>query len=155
MKLAEYRKMNNPLSHCAVRIGIDAGVNTGIAIYGHEADEWLLFTESFWQAYDRIEKYDRDYTGIVIEVPSGHVIHRRKDGESSGFGRDRMAANVGSNRREAVLLAERFEALGFTVVRKKPTRTKWNAEDLKRHTGITRRTNEHVRDAIRLVHEHI
>lgn len=156
MNLSEYRKLNDPLSRCAVLIGIDAGVYTGVAVGTREGVEpiyWKLL--DFWSAYDFISKFNPDHTGIVIEVPTGHVIHHRVNENASGFGRDRQAANVGSNRREAALLAERFESMGFAVARVKPTRTKWKADDLARHTGITAKTNEHTRDAIRLIWERI
>lgn len=157
MKVDDYKRLANPFSHCAVIIGIDPGVETGVAI-GSAEDPTIpidFYTMDFWKAHDRVVKFPPDHTGIVIEVPQGHVIHRSEDNNTRGFGRDRQAANVGSNRREATLLADRFEALGFPVVRVRPIRKKWTAEELKLHTGITARTNQHVRDAIRLVWERV
>lgn len=156
MKLDEYKRHQNPLSHCAIRIGIDPGVKTGVAIYFHEESIWVLNTMSFWAIVDLVESYDPHLTGIAIETPNTkRVLYSRKDGDSEGRGRERMAANVGSNRREAALLAERFESLGYPVIRVTPTRTKWTAADLKRETGITERTNEHERDAVRIVSKYI
>jgi hypothetical protein len=156
MTIDEYRKLN-PLGHCAVLIGIDPGMSTGVAV-GSREDPTIPITFKtldFWAAYDFVKGYNADYTGIVIEVRKGHVIHRSEDGNTQGFGRDKQAANVGSARREAVLLAERFEALGFPVVRVNPTKTKWTAEQCRQKTGIAARTNEHTRDAIRLVWERL
>lgn len=159
MKINEYRKLNNPLAHCAVIVGIDPGVNTGVAIGSHEDPTLpIIFqTLDFWGVYDKVAKYNPDHTGIVIEVANAkRVMYLRVDGNSdAGRVRENMAAKIGSNRREAELLASRFEAMGFPVVRVTPTRTKWDADELKRRTGITARTNEHVRDAIRLVWERI
>lgn len=167
MKVTEYRQLNNPLANCTVKIGIDPGVSTGVAVARITAGitvNWSLHTLSFWQAVDLVQDTffqmivdddggNDDFAafGIAIEVPSGHVIHKSVEGNARGYGRDRQAANVGSNRREAVLLAERFESLGYTVVRVKPTRAKWSAEDLKRITGITDKSNQHTRDAVRTV----
>lgn len=157
MKASEYKNLQNPLSHCAFRIGIDAGIHTGVAIYTHEIGEWNLQTMNFWKAYDFIRVFDPDHTGIVVEVPNSKRIVYDYQGER-GTGdrrRERMAANVGSNRREAALLAERFEGLGYPVIRVTPIRHKWSAADLQRELGITSRTNAHVRDAIQLVSKYI
>lgn len=159
MKVAEYHRLVNPLAHCNIRIGVDAGKKTGIAVYSMElpdSEAWFLHTKSFWDAYDFIKGYPAASTGIIIEVPNAkRHLYARKDGEGVGRGRERMAANVGSNRREAELLASRFESLGFPVVRVTPKGSKWSAKELERFTGITELTNEHVRDAVRLVFDSI
>jgi hypothetical protein len=142
----------NPLRGKQLIVGVDAGKNTGVAVWDDTVGEWTLMTVGFWDAHDCILSLSPVTAAIVIEVPSGHVIHKRKEGATKGFGRDRMAANVGSARREATLLAERFLAKGYTVIQEKPTATKWTRAELARHTGIERPTNEHVRDAVRLVY---
>lgn len=135
-------------------IGIDPGVETGVAFYDrHERKIVSRSTSDFWNVIEEFETSLMPHSHFaVIEVASGHVIHDRVEKNATGFGRDRQAANVGSNRREAVLLAEGLERLGFEVRRVTPTRTKWTAKDLKQRTGITERTNQHVRDAIALVY---
>lgn len=160
MKLADYKKLTNSLADKDWIVGIDPGVHTGFAVYARKPIDyrWHLETLAFWGCFDRLESIsgDRGLIGVVIEVPNAkRVLYKRKDGESAGRGRERMAANVGSNRREAELLAERIEQLGYTVIRTAPTKSKWNAKELQRITGITERTNEHVRDAVRLVWDYI
>lgn len=161
MKAAEYRKLNNPLADKDWIIGIDAGVHTGFAVFARKPIDyrWHFETLTFWGAYDRLKSVSGDISqiGVVIEVPnSRRVMYMRVDGNSdAGRVRESMAARIGSNRREAELLAERIESLGYTVIRVTPTKTKWNAKELERHTGIKTRTNEHVRDAIRLAWNHI
>lgn len=137
-------------------IGIDAGKHTGVAV-GSAEDPTLpidFFTLDFWAAYDKISHYRPDHTGIVVEVPRQFMYGRNEKFTGDKI-RNKMSSDMGGNRREAELLAARFEALGYPVVRVTPTKTKWTAEQLKRYTGITQRTNEHVRDAIRLVWERI
>lgn len=152
MKLAEYKKLTNPISHCAVRIGIDAGRSTGIASHSLKYG-WQLFTFNFWGAYDLITQLEPSTTGIVIEVPK-KFLYGRNEGNGEKVGR-RIVSDAGSNRREAELLADRFESLGYPVVRVTPTKSKWNAKELQRITGIKERTNEHTRDAVRLVWDYI
>lgn len=155
MKASEYKKLLDPTSGCAVLIGIDAGKHTGVAI-GSAEDPTIeidFHTFDFWEAFDFIKGYPTDYTGIIIEVPnSKRPMYNRVDGNSNaGRVRELMSSRIGGNRREAELLADGLERLGYPVQRVTPTKKKWNAEDLARETGITKRTNEHVRDAIRLV----
>lgn len=142
----------NPKPH--IFIGIDPGKRTGICVWdAKEKCVASLLTTGFWDAYRFIGSFPRETTTVVIETPNAkRVLYRRKDADGEGRGRERMAANVGSNRREAELLAEGLDLAGFTVERITPTRTKWTAYQLERLTGITERTNEHVRDAIRLVY---
>lgn len=136
-------------------IGIDPGKKTGVAWYDREKRKIATYeTSDFWSVYHRFadETAWSQNVEFVIEVRQGHVIDGRKDGEASAFGRDKFAANVGGNRREAELLADGLESCGYDVRRVNPTRTKWTAKDLKQRTGIAERTNEHVRDAIALVY---
>lgn len=158
MKVTEYRKLNNPLADKQIIMGIDAGLHTGFAAYFRGDSSWEFFTKSFWETHDFFSDasmlQNREAVGIAIEVPR-KFMYGRNDGERKEKIRNRMSSDMGGNRREAELLAARFEALGYAVVRVTPTKTKWTADELKRHTGITQRTNEHVRDAIRLVWNHI
>ncbi len=81
---------------------------------------------------------------------SKRPLYARVDSVEGFRQRERLAVNVGSNRREAVLLADGIELLGLAVKRITPTRIKWSADQLKRYTGIETRTSQHVRDAIAL-----
>lgn len=139
-------------------VGIDPGVNTGFALWDRLTTEIrMMHTWDFWKVIDWFRtgpiSIDPNNYFVIIETPNAaRTLYARKDDQSEGRGRERMASNVGSNRREAELLADGIERLGFEVRRVTPTRSKWTAADLKRKTGITQRTNEHVRDAIALVY---
>lgn len=135
-------------------VGIDPGQHTGVAIYDRVSKEWVLRTEDFWSAYDILKTFSRETTLIVIETPR-KFMYARNDKFTGPDVRNRMSSDMGGNRREAELLAARFESLGFTVNWIVPAGSKWCAKTLKRYTGITARTNEHVRDAVRLAFLHI
>jgi len=136
-------------------IGIDPGVNTGYAVYDRTAHQIIdKGTLDFWRVYHWIGNQENYAEYVVyIETPnSQRPMYDSVDGNSDiGRIRENMSAKIGSNRREAALLADGIELLGFEVKRIRPTRTKWTAEQLKRNTRITERTNQHVRDAIALV----
>jgi len=135
-------------------IGIDAGTNTGVAVWDNRENALVdLLTLSFWETYHRIvARYTPDQAEIVIEwLGDGALYARSYAGTRAG--RDRVASNVGSVRRETVLLAEGLERAGFTVDRRRlPSRApKWTAEYLKRVTGYAGRSSAHARDALRIV----
>lgn len=131
--------------------GIDPGVNTGIAIYDRELKR-IHFTTTidFWGAIVLFRQYNQAEFLVIIEAPKKTRLYARHDVETGPRRREKIAANVGSSAREAELLAEGLELLGFEVIRQTPTRRKWTAEQLERYTGIKERTNQHVRDAIAL-----
>ena len=134
-------------------IGIDPGVQTGIAWYDRRERRVFDYeTTDFWSVYSRFEEVRawRFEAVIVIETPKKTRLYARQDAEAGHRRREKIAANAGGNSREAELLAEGLEALGYEVRRVTPTRTKWTAEHLAKYTGITRRTSQHVRDAIAL-----
>lgn len=134
-------------------IGIDPGVKTGLACYDREKKQITQFgTTGFWHVY---ESFAQDTvtsitTLFIIETPKKTRLYDRQDGEQGDRRREKIASNIGSNGREAELLAEGIERLGFEVKRVVPTSGKWTAADLKLITGITERTSQHVRDAIAL-----
>ena len=138
-------------------IGIDPGVQTGFAWYDRQQKEMVEFnTANFWEVYHRFasETAWRFECIVVIEVPnSKRPMYRRIDNNSDvGRIRENMSAKIGSNRREAELLADGLEQLGYEVRRVTPSRTKLNAEQFARRTGIKTRTSQHVRDAVMLVY---
>lgn len=136
-------------------LGIDAGKHTGLAVWRRSARGFVaLETLDFWTAYDFIrENYPPDNAEIVIEVPDAkRHLYARLDNAGAGRGRERMAANVGSNRREAELLAERFEYEFYKVKRVSPVKAKkWTHAEFVRLTKWPGKSNEHQRDAARLV----
>lgn len=136
-------------------IGLDPGSSTGLALWCRASRRLLeVHTLTFWKAYDFVrDRFTPETAEIVVEVPNtrGALYSRTSAQVADGRGRDKFAANVGSVRREAVLLAERFEQLGFAVRRVTPRGKKWDAEQMRRYTGYEGRTSEHGRDAARLV----
>lgn len=127
--------------------GIDPGKKTAIAKYDKKLGRLTdVFTVDFWGCY---EYFSYDYvlndapiSKVIIEVPRTKSNWHKK-------GCDITAANVGGIFREANLLADGLEKLGYEVVRQHP-QGKVDAEYVKRLTGWKDRTNEHTRDAIML-----
>lgn len=131
-------------------IGIDPGVNTGYAVYDRQ-DKYILETATmdFWKVINQLKGIQPSDAVVVVEIPGTFTYQRNE--LDAGRGRDAKNKMQARIRREAELLAEGIEQMGFEVRRQTPTRSKWTAEQLARYTGITKRTNEHVRDAIALV----
>ena len=130
-------------------IGIDPGKNTGFAVYDIERGELReLTTVDFWTVYHKVlNTYSSTTAAIYIEVPkTKHVFQKKATGDSQ---MQRQAVNIGSVIREAELLAEGLERVGYTVTRKHP-QGKVSAERFESYTGWTGRSNEHTRDAAML-----
>jgi hypothetical protein len=127
--------------------GIDPGTKTGVAKYdkllGRLTD---VFTTDFWGCWDYFNYdcvlADQAISKIRIEVPRTKTNWHKK-------GCDITAANVGGAIREAKLLADGLEKLGYNVEMVHP-QGKVDAGYIKRLTGWIGRTNEHTRDAIML-----
>lgn len=135
-------------------IGVDPGVETGYALWCRSQKQFIeLVTLTFWSAYDRILSFGPSDVEVFIENPDSHrVMYRRTESVEASNKREKMASNIGSNRREATLLIERLQTLGYTVTAVRPiTARKWTAEQFSRYTRYQGRTSQHVRDAGRLV----
>ena len=139
-------------------IGVDAGVNTGLAIWVPAIKELSLHTTDFWGLWDIIESYEPVLypfmTKVRIETPGRFMYARNKAQKLKREAELKMATNYGGNIREAELIAARFSEKGFTVDRPRPTKnhTKHNAKLFTQITGYPGQTNEHVRDAGMLVY---
>ncbi|MCP4277705.1 MAG: hypothetical protein GY779_15265 [Gammaproteobacteria bacterium] len=130
-------------------IGIDPGKNTGFALYGiPEAKLLIVDSMDFWRVYNAVLRYKtNDLSRVVVEVPATkHVWH--KDAANTKA-MQRQAVNVGGVIREAELMADGLEYLGYPVVRVHP-RGKVDRERFIKYTGWTDRCNEHARDAAML-----
>lgn len=142
------------LKRAELAIGIDPGVETGFAVWSRVSRQFVeLSTLSFWSAYDRVTAYQPEEIEIFIENPdSKRSMYRRTEFVEHSRQRERMATNIGSNRREATLLIERLQALDYTVHAIRPlTARKWDAAQFARYTKHSGRTSQHVRDAARIV----
>jgi hypothetical protein len=136
-------------------VGLDPGKETGFALYQRKGRKLLeLRTLDFWAAYDFIlARHPQSETELVIEQPnSARPMYERTDDVEGQRVRELMAKKIGGNRREAELLVERFIAQGYEVRAVAPVHAKkWDAEEFKRMTGWPKPTNQHCRDAARLV----
>jgi hypothetical protein len=135
-------------------VGIDAGKQTGFAIYDREKKQIIYHgTSDFWTVYNLVINFQKtNETRIVIETPnSKRAFYDRLETVQIQRQRERISKNIGGNRREAELLADGLEKLGFEVLRVAPSARKWTADDLCRYTKMRVRTSQHVRDAIQLV----
>jgi hypothetical protein len=143
-----------PSKRADIVIGIDPGVQTGYAAWSRHRKQFTeLLTLSFWAAYDRVTSFGPSEIEIVIENPdSKRAMYNRTESVIHARQRERLATNIGSNRREASLLIERFQSLGYNVRAVSPIKErKWDAEQFRRLTKYKGSTSQHVRDAGRLV----
>ncbi len=126
-------------------IGIDPGKQTAVAVYDKELKRLIdVFMTDFWGVHEYLESSPDNYVidKIIVEVPRTKSNWHKK-------GCDITSANVGGIYREAELLAEGIERMGYTVIRQHP-QGKASHNYIKRLTGWNKRTNEHKRDAIML-----
>ncbi len=133
-------------------VGIDAGVKTGVAIFNREVKKITYRgTGDFWAVFNLIKNFHAPGDSlIVIERPRKGFAYERNQKNSAKVV-EMIAFKSGENNRESSLLVAGLEDLGFEVRQVTPVSAKWSATDLKRYTGITERSNEHERDAIKLV----
>ncbi|HIJ23071.1 MAG TPA: hypothetical protein HPP64_09165 [Gammaproteobacteria bacterium] len=118
-------------------VGIDPGSSTGVAKLNVTTNKLeVLQTLDFWSAYNYLDNFDRRETLVVIEVPT-----TKTNWHGNG-----AAIDVGGVIREAKLLADGIERLGFEVIRVHP-RGKVPAKNFNKITGWVGRSNEHNRDA--------
>lgn len=139
-------------------IGIDPGKTTGVAIW----DGKKIVKEScpFFGALEIIDtwcQFNEENVEVVIEDPNlNRPTFNRYQGKRMDtktiLSMQKIAQNVGMNKRDAQLIIDYCQRryVPYRIV--KPTTTKWDAKMLETLTGITERTNQHVRDAIKLVY---
>lgn len=135
-------------------LGIDPGTKTGFALYDADANGGageLLRVDAldFWEAVALLEAVAGDTAAVVVEDARRIGLYARR-GER-GARRDRIARSVGMIDRDVQLWLDLCERLRLPVATVEPTRKKWDAETFRRITGWEGRTNEHARDAGRLV----
>lgn len=144
-------------------IGIDPGKKTGFAVWDSVDKRFAeIATKTFWITVDEVassaflmsyRSASRSMFKIVIEDPSQNRPTFFRPGTTPRQ-MQKISQNVGANKEHALLLIERFESLGFEVLRVRPsgkTQTKLSADAFKRIAGYKGRTSEHARDAAMLV----
>lgn len=140
-------------------IGIDTGVNTGIAIWDNRKRSLLLVeTTTIHKAMNVVEEYKE-----IAESESTKVVVRVEDPrQRTWFGTERMSREeerkrlqgVGSVKRDASIWDAFLEDLEveYEMVAPKRNVTKLTQERFKAITGWEKRTNEHSRDAAMLIY---
>ena len=140
-------------------IGIDTGVNTGIAIWDNRKRSLLLVeTTTIHKAMKVVEEYKE-----IAESESTKVVVRVEDPrQRTWFGTERMSREeerkrlqgVGSVKRDASIWEAFLEDLEveYEMVAPKRNVTKLTQERFKAITGWEKWTNEHSRDAAMLIY---
>ncbi len=137
-------------------IGLDPGAETGLAVWDPKREVFAreLMTTSFWSAYDLVMTYPPATVLVVLEDPSKNrstFHHGVPRSEQAARKRERISRNVGSNQREAQLLASGLERQGYRVRRVRPRSSKLGADLFKKITRYQGHPSEHARDAAMLV----
>lgn len=156
---ASYRVSLSPTEAPALIVGLDPGAETGFATYDPTARRLESVTSlSFWAVHGLFETSfaptDSSPPGpvvlVVIEDARKLPIFGKHDGVR-GRRRDRLARNVGRIDRDVDLWLRYLSARGYRVLLVEPQREKWSGERLRQVTRYEGRTNQHGRDAARLV----
>ena len=151
-------------------IGIDGGEHTGFAAWNCTNREFMeLATLTFWEAIDRIRKYQFACTGKghILEIHIEDVAANKsvfgaentyKSTKADHAGKIRAVAkhgiNIGKVMDKSNLMIDFCTVSGITVVRRKPSAgsmTKLSKEVFEKMTKIKTRTSQHARDAGMLV----
>jgi len=142
-----------------ILIGIDTGVHTGfaVAIYsgnGGELEqvESLSITQAMEKIQDRINSDGKDNIFLYIEDARKRTWFGGMDARQAKSGAG-VREGVGSVKRDAQIWEDwcTEQGIHFKMIHPAANATKKKAEDFKRMTGWTGRTNEHARDAAMLV----
>ena len=133
-------------------IGIDPGVNTGLAIWDIDEKRFTdIRTDSILAIIDRLKNdyLYKDDISIVLVVEDA-----RKRTYFGKTGRERLKG-AGSVERDCKIWEEFCELYGVRLylIHPKNNKTKLNAEQFTRITGYTGRTSVHSRDAAMLVYK--
>lgn len=132
-----------------VKIGIDTGVNTGIAVWQDgelQSVESMTITKAMRKI---LTLYPHKYTKLYIEDARKWIGFNGKTKST-----DARLQGAGSVKRDAKIWEDWCKEHDYEVVFVKPMGKglKKSAEDFKRITGWKGRTNEHSRDAAMIVY---
>ena len=128
---------------------IDPGTTTAIAVVDNTRVV-ATWSGSLLDAFDAIVRMHETHgvTTWFVEdtgrMPTWHydATDTRK--------REKVSRNVGMVQRDASLICQLLTRRGYNHYRVKPRGGKWGPAIVEQVTGYDRRTNQHVRDAIRL-----
>lgn len=140
-------------------IGIDPGKHTGLAMYETGISK-ITYTDTtdFWGLIDFIDERNSIYpisdTIYIIEDPGlNKPIFYSRYGNKTTRAYTRIAQNVGMNKEEAKLIIEYMERNRIHHKVIQPVTRKWTEKELKQYTGFNEKVSQHVRDAIKLIHQ--
>jgi len=139
-----------------IYIGIDTGVNTGVAVWDNRQRTFLqIETMKIHQAMELVKKYKNH----VADIGTKLVIRVEDARQRKWFGymdakkdRDKLQG-VGSVKRDCTIWEDYLTDVNveFQMVAPKNNATKMSSDSFKRLTGWKKPTNEHNRDAAMLV----
>ena len=131
-------------------VGIDPGVETGVAIWDSEKQEFKsIKSRNIIEAMADVRLLTVTYRNIKLIIEDAR--QRTWFGTIKGTKEDRnKAQGVGSVKRDCKIWEEfcEFNKLDYEL---KHPKTKLKAPDFKKITGWQKQTNEHGRDAAMLV----
>lgn len=133
-------------------VAIDSGAQTGVAIYSRKMGKVLnWYTKDFFTVQEFLTaSFEKDQVDVFVEIPQTMLYARNE----SAIRKEELTImyHAGGNRREALLLSQAITRLGFSVTEVAPIRqAKWNSRYMEAATGSKARSNQHERDAVRLV----
>lgn len=140
-------------------IGIDPGRNTGFCLYNRQTKKIeRLELMTFWELIDFIESIDKQtqlpYTEFVLEDPQLNkpvLFSRNSEVGHAPRVMLKIAQDVGRNKEQAAMLIEYFRKHNIRWLQVQPTTSKWKTDYFNRLTGWKGTSNEHTRDAAKLV----
>lgn len=135
--------------HCTVIVGIDPGVNTGLAIWDKKKRRLVtVCSTSILTAMERV-KNESCLHSIFVRIEDARL--RKWFGKSQR----EVLQGAGSIKRDCQIWEEFLELhnIPHEFVAPKNNITKLDAKMFARYTGYKERTNEHSRDAAMLVYQ--
>lgn len=136
-----------------IYIGIDAGKNTGYAIWDSKGREFLeVKSVPIHIAMKDVVERKNEYGKVVVRVEDARK--RTWFGGKMSWEQERSKLQgVGSVKRDCSIWDDFLKDLGcdYQMVPPKNSMTKLSQEQFTRLTGWNKRTNEHSRDAAMLV----
>jgi hypothetical protein len=125
-------------------IGIDAGVNTGFAVYNARIKK-LISVQSL---------LIHEAMNAILCLNSNTKIFVEDARKWNGGGNANKAQGAGSVKRDCKIWEDFLNSLkiDFEMIRPNKAMTKWDAKTFKAATNYTGTTNQHGRDAAMLVY---
>ena len=152
---------------CDILIGVDPGSITGVCVWDVDrqriADmksmshigfmEWVVVNKDMYEVLVVIEDPNLNQPVFMTKEERGQIFGRDKDASELALRiLLRRAQNIGMNKQIAKTLMEFLESKGIDFAPFRPYMKKMDAEQFKSYTGWAGRTNQHNRDAARLVY---